>query len=640
MCGITGLISKSRLTPLDLASVRQMQTHLAHRGPDGEGAFEDEHYAGAMRRLSIIDVAGSGQPLVSADGRFVLFFNGEIYNYRELRTALEYKGDVFITKGDGETIIHLYRRYGQFFVEHLRGMFALALWDRREKKLILARDRFGEKPLYLFESGSKLLFSSELKSLFASGHIPLALNASAVNQLFHLNFVIDPLTIVEGVSKLPPATVMEVDTNTWQRTERRYWDITQAEPLEGNADDIILDRLHEAVQFNLRSDRPVGIALSGGLDSSAIAAVAARYRRGDLHAISVGYPLTERESGASDERDFARELAALLRIPFHDIEISRDEIVSAFPHHVVAIDDPVVDIASYGYASVARKAQELDIPVLLFGMGGDELFAGYAWMAKAYRSIARELRWTNGRAAPGEFSRIGSCQPARSKYFESWDSWSSRPGRSPFWQFSLDFQRAEERLPAMLTASFRERLAAADPNLDPANFGSIADPGLKPGVLAAKFIAESYLIGNGIPQADRLGMQSSVEARQPLLDHRFVEAVIGSFKSEPSYPPVNKNRWRGILAAELPQSILDRPKKGFRPPAADWFQAIAKAYGERLRAGCLVQQSILSESAIDELVLAKPESRIAMPFYFKAIVLTLWYDGMQAIVHDAQRVAA
>ena len=169
--------------------------------------------------------------------------------------------------------------------------------------------------------------------------------------------------------------------------------------------------------------------MSGGLDSSAIAAVAARYRRGDLHAISVGYPLTERKSGASDERDFARELAALLRIPFHDIEIDRDEIVSAFPHHVVAIDDPVVDIASYGYASVARKAQELDIPVLLFGMGGDELFAGYAWMAKAYRSIARELRWKNGRATPGEFSRNGSCQPARSKYFESWDIWSSRPGQ-------------------------------------------------------------------------------------------------------------------------------------------------------------------------------------------------------------------
>ena len=629
MCGIAGLVSHRPIYHEDVDCVQRMQATLIHRGPDGEGFFRDKRYAGAMRRLSIIDIERSGQPLV--DGDLVLFFNGEIYNYRELRAQLAHKGAVFKTSGDGECILHLYRRHGTAFVTRLRGMFAIALWDRSTEKLILARDRFGEKPLYIAEKDGQLLFASEMKSMVASGRVNLDLSAAALNQYFHLNFVVDPLTMLEDVRKLPPAHVLELDARTWTRREWRYWDLAAAEPCDDYSPELILDRLHEAVQFNMRSDRPVAIALSGGLDSSAIASVTARYSSRDVTAISVGYPASEREASVSDERDQARELAGLLGLPFHDVEISREEVVAHYPEHILAMDDPIADISSFGYAAVSRKAHELGIPVLLFGMGGDELLAGYPWTLAAIHGMARINRWRSRGIDPRNYSAEGSCASARDAYFAEWTAWQADPDIAPLWRYSLDFRRADEKLNNWLSPGFHIRLNSAPADALPDRLARIGGGDDKPAVLTAKYMSETYLVGNGIPQADRLGMHHSVEARQPLLDHRFAEAVIGALKRKPDLPAEGKAFWRTILAQELPGSVLNRPKRGFRPPAVEWFQALAKAHSGVIGDGVLSAQDIFTPEAIDAMMSARPEPKIAMPFYFKALVLSLWFEGMAAI---------
>ncbi len=636
MCGIAGLVSSSPLTPDDHAIVRRMQANMVHRGPDGEGWFDDGPYAGCMRRLAIIDVDGSPQPLKSQDGRYVLFFNGEIYNYREMRAQLMAKGYSFGTEGDGETIIHLYREYGLDFPKYLRGMFAIALWDREARQLILARDRFGEKPLYLYKSQNAVLFASEMKSLMASGVINPELNPQAVHQFFHLNFVIDPLTMLAAVEKLPPANVWRIDADGLKIEKETYWTLLDAETIDDRPEERILDSLHEALHFTLRSDRPVALALSGGLDSSAVAAIASRYHGESLTAISVGYDASEREADASDERMQARELAEHLGIAFHDVEIGRTDVIAQFPDLVMAMDDPIADISGSGYAAVARKAQELDIPVLLFGMGGDELFAGYPWMLGAIRTIARMQRWAESGSNHGHMVRTGGCQKGRDALFAQFDAWSQKPETAPFWSFSLDHQRAAERLPGLLEPQFAAAIKDTASSSDPMEIDLAAGRGQKPALLAAQAISSSYLIGNGVPQADRLGMAHSVEARQPFLDHHFVETVIAAQKALPTYPPEGKKLLKRILEPELPAEVLARRKRGFRPPAAEWFQALIKEYGSRIPDGILAKGKVFTPETIDTFTLGAPEARIAMPMYFKALVLTLWFEGIEKIAADKQ----
>lgn len=638
MCGIAGLLRRTPLDGADLRAVDQMVEALVHRGPDGEGRFSAPHFSAGMRRLAIIDVAGSQQPLISEDAHFTVFFNGEIYNHVELRALLKTQGFQFKTNGDGECILHLYRLHGLDFARHLRGMFAIALWDARARKLILARDRFGEKPLYLYKDEARLVFSSELKSLVASGLFALKLDARAIDQFFHLNFVCEPLTMLEGVSKLPPATVLEVDLATWSERSHCYWDVAAAPRLDERPVEVIRDRLHEAVQFSLRSDRPIGIALSGGLDSSAIASIAATYSTQPVTALSIGYDTTEREAAVSDERYEARQFAEAVGLRFHDIEINRAQLLDEFDDIVLANDDPIADISSLGYASLAKATARQGIPVLLFGMGGDELFAGYPWLERAVIAAARVRRWHAMPDRSGRRGPMGKCASASRRFADTYAAWRQAPEVIPFWRYSLDFQRAEEALQNLYTTNFRRQLDdLADQDWRPDRVCRRTAGGERALVDVACGLSATYLAGNGIPQADRLGMAHSVEARQPLLDHRFAEAVIGAHKASPDRPFTPKKLWKQVLETELPTDLLTRPKRGFRPPAAEWFLALERTFGSRLVDGCLASEGIFTPEALAELSIAKPETRIAMPIRFKALVLTSWYRSIKAIAEKATR---
>jgi asparagine synthase (glutamine-hydrolysing) len=288
MCGIAGVVLSG---DGDFsAAVAAMQDALAHRGPDGAGEFHEPSVMLAMRRLSIIDLSGGWQPLYSEDRGVVLIANGEIYNFVELRSDLEGRGHRFQTKSDCETIVHLYEDHGIECVQHLRGMFAFALWDRKRRRLLLARDRMGEKPLYVHTSGTRLVFSSEMKSLLQSGLAPFELDPVSVHLYFHYQFVPDPLTPLSGIRKLPAGHRLVVDVDPWNIREECYWRMEDAPPIDADPAEAIRAQLDEVARLVIRSDVPVGIALSGGLDSGAIAVLAAKHYPGSMRAFSVGYP--------------------------------------------------------------------------------------------------------------------------------------------------------------------------------------------------------------------------------------------------------------------------------------------------------------------------------------------------------------
>jgi asparagine synthase (glutamine-hydrolysing) len=595
MCGISGIISRGPVTAADRATVAAMNDALVHRGPDGEGRFETPHLLLAMRRLSIIDIAGAAQPLVNGGGSLALVFNGEIYNYRELRANLSAQGYVFRTEGDGEVILGLYERHGLDFVHHLRGMFVIALWDARQRRLVLARDRMGEKPLYLHERDGALVFASEMKALVRTGAVGFALDPAAVHLFFHYQYVPEPLTAVRGVRKLDAGHMLVVEQTPWRVSETCYWRMGDAPALAGDPVGRIRERLDEASAFALRADVPIGIALSGGLDSSVVAALAAR-SSSQIAALTVGYG----GRPDSDERQAAAATARLLDLPFHEIELHAGEVVEQFPALNFWRDDPVADIAGAGYLAVMRKAAELGIKVMLQGQGGDELFWGYGELRNARAAAHRARRW--------------SWLPGR------------RATALPFYEKAPDYRYAVRHAARHYAAAFAEQVAA----VDPAGLAFLASPAPDIDVALTEGVCATYLRENGIAQGERLGMASSVELRLPLMDHRLIETIIG-LRKQATDAGLPAKAWLKEAAADLlPVEILNRRKRGFEPPVRAWHDLLFARYGSMLVDGFLVENGVLDGKSARCLATGAFPAGTMSPLSFKALVLELWCRGMAA----------
>ena len=371
MCGVCGIVSSSPVIDEDL--VVRMQSAMIHRGPDGRGEYFDSHIALAMRQLNTINVTAEHHPLSNEDYSLILVAGGTIYNYVEVRKQLEAKGHTFRTNDDCEVILHLYEDYGTACVNYLRGPFAFALWDTKHDRLILARDRIGEKPLYIYETNTSLLFASELKALLSSGAVPFLFDYDAINLYFYYQYVPDPRTPIKGVRKLPPGCICCINVKNWEISQKRYWRMEDAQPLVGDPATLIRKELDEISKLIIQSNVPVGVALSGGLDSGAIAALVAREYPETMHAFSIGYP----GRPPCDEREDARQLADHLGMPFHEIELKTEDLVHLFPQMNYWRDDPIADISGYGYYAVMKLAREHGVSVMLQGHGGDELFWGY-----------------------------------------------------------------------------------------------------------------------------------------------------------------------------------------------------------------------------------------------------------------------
>lgn len=636
MCGISGIITSHPLSTKARDQVVRLNAILAHRGPDGSGEFHDIRIALAMRRLSIIDLTSGWQPLYNEDRSLVLIANGEIYNFVELRVQLKARGHCFSTGSDCETILHLYEENGTDCVHQLRGMFAFALWDSRRQCLVLARDRMGEKPLYLYEQDGQLIFASELKALLRSKLVPFELDPVSVNLYLHYQYVPEPKTPIKGLRKLPAAHILTVDVDTWQIKETCYWRMEDAPPISGDPAELIRAELETISELVIRSDVPVGVALSGGLDSSAIAALAHQKYPGTMHAFSVGY------SGvpATDERAEAKALADYYRMPYHEADLDITDMVAFFPELVYCRDDPIADISGYGYYALSKLAREHNVPVLLQGQGGDELFWGYPWVRQAVReSLQKSDPGPKDRMAlidylapefPVDWSRKGlwnwgrSLAGLRTGWLRYVRQKLSSPERMIFYDLTPDFQAACNGMNDIYTRTFVESLNGGTAF----DLFTLVRPWPKVDILMTRLICQTYLLENGITQGDRLSMASSIELRLPLVDHRLVETVIGLRKFQTDYHLEPKAWFKAALKGILPDWVMTRPKRGFTPPVRAWHRALFAQYGSMLGEGYLVQAGILRHKSARALASGPFPLGAVAPLSFKALVLEMWCRQM------------
>jgi asparagine synthase (glutamine-hydrolysing) len=636
MCGICGIISSSPIDETEMNSVFRMQEAMLHRGPDSAGNFTGSQICLGMRRLSIIDLAGGAQPLFNEDRSLTLVANGEIYNFMELRSQLKSTGHSFNTNSDCETILHLYEDHGPDCVHKLRGMFAFALWDSKRKRLLLARDRMGEKPLYMHEKNGRIIFASEMKALLASGHISFELDPESVDLYFHYQYVPEPKTILKNVRKLDAAHLVVVDVDPWNVNEVAYWRMEDAPPLEGDPATLIREQLETISELVIRSDVPVGVALSGGLDSSAVAALAARKYPGVMEAFSVGYPGRPQ----NDERGAAKRLADHLGMPFHDIELSEQDMVALFPDLVTLQDDPIADIAGFGYYSVMKIARAHGVPVVLQGQAGDELFWGYLELRMAARytkkkrlilSDNRNPLWQYmGFEFPKDLKRstIGHWVRTWGGIKSGWKAFKthrSSPAEQIFYEdVNPDFSAASREVRDKYTSTFVERLDGAGP----AGIFTFAHPWPDTDLTLTRLVCDTYLRENGIAQGDRLSMASSVELRLPLADYLLVETVIGLRKTQSDLHLPPKAWLKESVKDVLPDWVLRRPKRGFAPPVRDWHTALFNAYGEDLIDGYLVQNKVIKpEAGLEWSDGPFPRGHV-VPLSFKALVLEQWCRTM------------
>ncbi len=645
------MVTSGRVGPADKAAVLAMNHTLQRRGPDGEGTYFKESVALAMRRLAIIDLTGGWQPLYNEDQSIALVANGEIYNYVELHRSLTAAGHTMRTRSDCELPAHLYEQHGLDFVHHLRGMYAIALWDTRKKRLILVRDRVGEKPLFVYHRNApggekQVLFASEMKSLLSSGVVPFELEPTSVDEMMHYQWVHDPKTMVKGVRKLEAGHMLVIDTDPWDVKDICYWRMEDAPPIDTDPAKTIRAVLNDVSELVIRSDVPVGVTLSGGIDSSTIACLSAAHYPGQMHAFSIGYA----NKPVQDERDMARALAKRLKMPFHEAEIHPEEMADSFPEICVLRDDPIADITGYAYYLVNKLAREHSVPVLLMGQGGDELFWGYPWVRKAleesrYKLAHGKVRVPSlrERLLPRDRTRGGLVEYALrwGAAMHGWRPLRLRPDtdtkRLVFYDLVDHWQMGEWGRTRLYTDRFEESLGTFDAAWPHAHH----DGSQSVETALTALIFKGYLLENGINQCDRLAMANSVEGRLPLVDYKLVETVIGLRKVHKGDEHLGTKAWLRMAVEDVvPAEIFNRPKRGFNPPVTLWTQSLRDRYGADLRNGYLVSTGVLSPRAAAQLT--EPASRITAwnDLFFKALTLEMWARAMAGIASQAARAQA
>lgn len=638
MCGIIGIICKA---PIETASLYQVDLdRLLHRGPDGTGIYTNDHVQFGHTRLAIIDLTDAGhQPMSSRDGRYVVTYNGEIYNHLELRAELEAVGEQFFTHSDTEVLLAAYKVWGRDCVRRFRGMFAFALWDNADKTLFLARDRCGEKPLFYHLDGDRLTFASELKALVPLLGARPALDPAAVDMYLHYQYVPEPFTLLAGVRKLPAAHTLALSVGNWQAEPQRYWDvedIAYSGPLPSDMPGIlacIRDGLEDAVKMTLRADVPVAVALSGGIDSGAIAALAQKHYPEPMHAFCVGYP----GRPPYDERHQARALAESLGMIVHEVELPVESFVDFFPDLVRIMDEPIADPAAFGHYSVPKAAAEQGIKVLLSGLGGDEIFWGYSWVAQT--AVTNQLlsgkpslrtlsRWVDSPGVQRFLGRIGQ-HPSAPAIVKKWAGILREIGdpRTPSSQ--LRFYMGEHNfrdtfhLKPMVYGPAMQSLSAENP-FRPTDIGLRGFDEIPAAVIRMLF--DTWLVSNCLNLGDRVSMGVGVESRLPFLDVRLVERVMALRAARPDHTQSQKAWLRAALKGVLPDEVLSRPKAGFQPPVNDWLRGVISRHGHVLRGGELAAEGLLAAGKTDDaLTKISTQGWPGLFFVYKLVVLEMWY---------------
>jgi asparagine synthase (glutamine-hydrolysing) len=642
MCGIAGMVAADRLHADDRDRVLQMRDVIAHRGPDDAGLFADDQAALGHRRLSIVDVAAGHQPLANEDGTVWIAFNGEIYNHADVRTVLEAAGHRYRTRCDTETIVHAYEEWGDACVDHLRGMFAFAIWDAPKRRLLLARDRLGVKPLYWTVAGGRLLFGSEIKSILKSGVIRAEANEAALPELLATRYLSGTETLFKGIHRLQPGHTLIFEHGAV--SIREYWDVPTghaSEELAGLSDRAVVDRfrelLEEAVRIRLMADVPLGMFLSGGLDSSAIAAMMATMIDRPLQTFSVAF-----EQRAFSELDYARQVATAIGADAHEVVIDDQDFFGALPRLIWHEDEPMAHPSSIPLYFVSALARE-HVKVVLTGEGSDELLAGYAkypkslvnWRAgAAYGAVPAPLRqWISSTLVPSLPSRLGRIAQR---------SFLAMP-RTPEAMFFDNFAGIGLTRQAALLAPAHASRATPDsaygasraffdrPNGSSTTLDRLLYTDLK-----------TYLVELLMKQ-DQMSMAASIESRVPFLDHTLVEfaAALPARMKLRGF----KTKWilREAVRDILPAGILTRKKMGFPVPFSVWMKG---EWGNVARDVLLDSRSrdrgIIDPAAVERLISAHASGEAdGGDALWSLLNLELWYrthidgGGVQTLAGNA-----
>ena len=620
MCGVCGVLSLNGAS-VERSTVEHMNQALLHRGPDSGGSFVEDGVGLAARRLAIIDLEGGDQPIANEDGTIQVVQNGEIYNYRELREQLEQGGHRLTTRSDTEVLVHLYEDHGPGFVEKLRGMFAIALWDGRARRLVLARDRFGIKPLYYRHTAESLSFASELKALLRQPGFSREIDLDALETYLAFSFVPAPLTIFRGVSKLPPGSFLTCDVDqpgiqitSYARPHPVPAGDVRAETEEELAEEL-LDRLRDSVRAHLIADVPVGVLLSGGIDSCTLAALASLESSAPVMTFSIGF-----EEKRYDERGRARLVAQRYGTDHHELVV-RPDAVELLPKLAEVYDEPFADASAIPTFIVSKLARQ-HVKVALSGEGGDELFGGYDYyvghllaprlrgLAGLVRPLVERLPTSSAKASTLDskakrFVRGAHLSPLQRHY--AWKEIFSPEGRTEL--FRED--RRGELDPLEL---LRSRYAESDGSDELSRIMDV-DLGI-------------FLVDDMLVKTDRATMANSLEARVPFLDPVVSELALALPSRLKVRPFATKRLVRKAVTRLLPKEIIEGKKQGFSIPVAKWLrgelQPVAREVlsPERIR-----RQGFFKPETVTRMIDQHVSGRADVSRQLWALlVFSLWFD--------------
>lgn len=616
--------------PVDRNLLERMNGALYHRGPDGEGYFVDDTVGLAMRRLAIIDIATGQQPMSNEDGSIILVFNGEIYNFQELRADLCAFGHRFKTQSDTEVIVHGYEEWGDDVLLRLNGMFAFSLWDRGKGRLLLARDRMGKKPLYWFRSGEGLVWGSEAKALLAVPWVKPHVNALALHHYLTLQYTPDPLTIFEGMYQLPAAHKLVVESSGEPRISR-WWQLAFEPKLDLAEQDAIAEArrlLTAAVRRRLISEVPLGAFLSGGLDSSIVVALMAEQSSLPVKTFSIGF-----EERHYSEVEYARQVAQAFRTDHHEFTFRAEDLVRTIEGVVQAMDEPFADPAALALYELARQARR-EVTVALCGDGGDETLAGYSRYVldgaiEPFASLPHSLTQQVVPALAGWLPEPTWLPEDKNPIagFKRLGQFSAVTPKASLVRWGSYFGQSDKK--ELYTDRWRDELGSSDT----ADYIAVHfDEALARSLLDRTLYADhvTYLSGDLLPKTDRMTMAHSLEARAPLLDPEWVEWTARLPRKFKIRGLQTKRLLRTAFRDMLPRSILARGKQGFSIPVGVWIRHELRAWAR----AHLLDNARLFEwfrpSAIEHLLAEHESSRINHGKRLWALLMfSLWIERYQ-----------
>lgn len=624
MCGIFGVVSQERVE----IDVEYHTTMLSHRGPDDCGYHQDIHCALGHRRLSIIDLEGSKQPIYNEDRSLCIIFNGEIYNFQELRKTLQQKGHVFSTNGDTETILHGYEEWGESCVDKLRGMFAFAIWDLKNKKLFLARDRLGIKPLFYATHGTRLYFASEMKAILADHSFPRSINELALYTYFSYSYIPAPLTIFSDIHKLEPGYTL-----TWKDgkiTTNKYWDLefyTHEHKSEQYYIDTFMNLLQEAVELRMISDVPLGAFLSGGIDSSTIVALMSQMSSSPVNTFCIGFGGST--GGYLDERGYADQVAKRYSTSHkeYEVDMNPDGLMDKIVH---SFDEPFADdstIPSYFVCKIARE----NVTVALSGLGGDEIFGGYERylgfrLRKYYNRLPRLIRTQLG--------KIISSLPERKdghytiNHMKRFVRSNELPGDTCYIGY-LSILADSIKTEIFSDRNTFSAFSSPCDDLFLRHFTSDNVEGDSSALNRALYCdIKTYLPEDILAVTDRLSMHHALEVRVPFIDHQFLEFCATIPDTVRMKGTQKKYLLKKAVRPLLPNDIIDHRKQGFIGPMTQWLKNDLKPYVlDTLSEKNLNKHGLLNGSTVKNIVDQHFSGKeIHDTLIWSMLVFQKWYD--------------